>query len=455
MLDRPILFVALNLLFYPIGLMAFGFKMSWVLMIVFMVIIILYNSTKVGVDTALTMAILYSTLFDSDYFTITSLKLRVWYILVLYLLAKLFFQNVLRKNWTVKNRELSIFVLMMFLLSAVHFLFDNLDGRLSNIKYWLFSVGLYYLVYKGLKPFFVANRKRILDFLISLNVFISAYGVFQFIGVLAGFGPRVMYDYLAIRPEAFFSETTWYGTYAAFGMVLIFLKYEEIKSNRILILLPINLVGLILSATRNTYFMIIALVFWQILMFAAFGDVLRIRKVFNRYVALLTIAILAIYVLNLEVINKYIDLILYKFQLKDSSATGRIDVIIASLKVIANNLFFGHGFDFNPLTEVTSSGASLGSKSFNLFLMIGHIYGLLGFLPFFGMIMYSMFKMLLKYVRTSDRYVKYAIILFTGYILMCMVAPLHQFPMGITIVATSSLFGADNLIMTKVAANRT
>lgn len=431
MLGKPLTFAALNivLLFGVLSIMGFGGAV-WVSLAVALWIII-YNTKQVGTVNAMALAISYLVLFDNDeFFSYTDFKLRPWYLLVILLLFYYLTRSIGKlKKVTVTVEFICLFII--YVLVVFWLMADSTNGRLSIIKYMLFSVGTIYVIQKAFKS--IAKKvgvENLLDFFISLVAFVSVWGIIQFMMNMLGRGDLYMFDYYNIRPSGFFSETTWYAEYSFFGLILVSCKETIFHHFRFSFLFVFFIISLVVSATRNAY---LGVVIWTLSI--VFLNLLR-KKV---YVPKLRTMIIGIGLLATiaVVFGEQLALISDKITALDNSSEGRLLALEPSWNSFCESPILGHGFSFDPERDsVSLSGSSIGAKSFNLFLMIIHIFGLLGMLPFLLLLMNFLLKNAYRY-KTGSLFAKYAFIILVIFLSMSMFAPLHQYPFGMYIVAVA------------------
>ncbi|SNQ60931.1 O-antigen ligase family protein [Candidatus Methanoperedens nitratireducens] len=244
-----------------------------------------------------------------------------------------------------------------------------------------------------------------------------------------------MYDDYNTRPSAFFSETTWYSEYLVFGLILIMLRVIISKNYKLFLVLPLFILGIILSATRNSYLgLLVYLVLSLLFIFA--NQKINIKMYINKYTVLIVVFIVLSFISLKEYVMPYIELTIDKFYLKDASGLGRIDAFYMSIEDVMVNPIFGQGFYWDTSMS-TDTGTAVGAKSFNLFFMILHIFGFFGFLAFLLLILYYYLNSIARYIKTRSVFIKYSIIIFTIFLTMSMFAPLHQYPFGMYIIALS------------------
>jgi hypothetical protein len=435
LLGKPVKFCVINLLLFFVSLTLFGFSASLWVMAAVMVFIVLYNTPRAGFVNAIVLAIIYGLIFDSDVFSLTYYKFRLWYfllLLVVYYRVITYLRNrdILHRKVSREQMVVSGCVICLFLLSAVYFLLDPFIFKFHNIKYWLFYVCLIIVLYGFFKDF-SCRRVELFDYLISIAAFVAIWGIIQFVFNLRRV-PNYMYDYSNIRPSAFFSETTWYAEYLVFGLFLVLLRVSISHSYQLLILTPFFISGIVLSATRNAYIGLLIFVVFSVV-YVLLRQKVAIGLIFNRYVLVAVVVILTTALVFKGYTITYINHILYKFTLSDPSAQGRMKAFEISIKDFSSSPVFGQGFGWGQAGKGT--GVAVGAKSFNLFFMILHIFGVIGFIPF-------AFLIILFYIRTiygclikQSLFARYSLIMFTTFLAMSMFAPIHQYSFGMYVVA--------------------
>lgn len=430
-------FVALNFISYLIFLSIWGFEAAYFVSIIWSLIIIIYNYKDYGFKDSLVLAIIYLLVFDSKVFYISSLNLRVWYFYLIVVIV-ITWKEIISKGLNTFNRVYLveyIFGSIFFIWSFIFLLIDNFDSKINNIKYWLFYIGLLYVLNNFFKKQ-LNNFWKVIDFVISITVFIAFWGIFQFIMNIL-FIPNFQLDFYNIRPSAFFSETTWYSEFIFFGLILLTLRILQ-KSNglRLLFLVPFFTLGIILSVTRNTYLALFIFIFLSIGLSIFVEQKIYIKIIRSKAASFFFLLTLISLIYFFPKLSEVSNSLFQKFSFSDNSALGRIEAIDLSMKLIHQGRSYGNGFYWDK-SQVTQSGSAIGSKSFNLFLMIASIFGYFGGLIFVLFILYYLFKLYYFYIKYQSIYIKYSFIFFFIFIQMSMFAPLHQYPIGILIISIS------------------
>jgi hypothetical protein len=439
MIGRPVSFIVLNLITYFIALSLGGFELAFIISIFWSIFIILYNYKEFGLKDSLVLAIIYSLVFDSKTFYISELNLRVWYFYLIVVIVLTLIEKLQSFNFSLKRLSLVeyLFGFIFFCWSLFFLIIENFESKINNVKYWLFYVCLLLV----LNDFFFKHINKfwnILDFLISITVFITVWGVFQFTTNIFLI-PNFQLDYYNIRPSGFFSETTWYSEFIFFGLILIFLRiFCSINKNKLLYLVPFFILGMILSVTRNTYLAILLFLIFSFGLSLIVEKKIYTRILKSKITLFFLFFILFFLVLYFPRLRDISTSLFEKFSFEDNSALGRVEAIEASIKLIKQGNIYGNGFNWDK-SQVTSSGSAIGSKSFSLILMISSIFGFFGGVIFAVFVLYFSLKQLIYYIKYKLIYFKYSFIIFVIFIQMSMFAPLHQYPIGILIIAISVL----------------
>ncbi len=400
---------------------------------------------RLGIWNAMALAITYLMLFDADTFSYTLLKLRSWYLLLLpllfhYLRKFRFFSKLPCNGNTIVSLLFAVMTLFWLIV-------DPMDGKLSALKYILFSIGTAFCLKESFLE--IAEKigiNKLTDFFVGMALFVGIWGIFQFAMNATGMGAKFQDDYYNFRPSAFFSETTWYAEYLVFGMVYAYYAYRSLHRRFYLFISLLLLLGVVLSVTRNAFFALAVWVFTAGVLGIVRGKIKLIHPAVFVSIAL----IISVFVVYGDYAEMFVS-IQDKFSLQDDSAKGRIEAFNVSIDRIGNSLLIGHGFGFDPETDrISISGTSIGAKHANLFLMIGYVFGL----PALFALLYLIFNTIVVqtnkwrlYHRTES---KYAVLLLCVFIFMSMFAPLFQFPFGMFVLATVILFSRCSPSSTRV-----
>lgn len=442
MLDKPITFTILNLISYILLLGIFGFSASFYLSIIISLFIIFYNFKFVGFSGSLVLSIIYLLCFDSPLFYFTEANIRVWYIYLIILYGYLIIKIVNGEEGSFKFHRDNLIqyfgAIILIILSIFYLLTDDFISVIYNIKYWVFYVGLFLIINNFFKKH-IDKFDQISDFFISLTIFICVFGLFQF-GTNLLLIPNFQLDYFNIRPSGFFSETTWYSEFIFFGLIFIFLKIIRNKKDfNFIYFIPLFLLGITISLTRNT-FVSLFIYFSLTIFFTIFVEKHFFTRIFSSwFVKLLSICMIGLLFILLPKLGDTMDFIALKFSGNDGSAQGRIEAYNLSWDMITKKPILGNGFYWD-VSQTTYTGSSLGAKSFNLFLMIMHIFGFFGFTIFFVFIIGGfLYKIMRDYLNKKSIYIRYSLIVFLCFLQMAMFAPIHQYPFGMLIISLSSL----------------
>ncbi|MBE8727761.1 O-antigen polymerase [Flavobacterium hungaricum] len=437
MLNNPVKFVLLNFFSYLIILLFGGFSLAFPISVFFSLLIIASSYKEFGIKGGLIFATIYLLAFDSEIFYFSDYNIRIWYfyLIIIYLIS--FFEFLLNFRIVFKRKFIVEYIIgfVLFLWSIYFLLIEDFVSKINNIKYWVFYIGLILI----LNHFFRKNIKKynfILDYIISITVFIMFWGIFQFFTNLL-FISNFQLDYFNIRPSAFFSETTWYSEFIFFGMVLIFLKILTVPNMlKLLYLVPFYLLGFLFSVTRNTYLAFIIYLFFTFTFTFFIERKIFLRIVSSRFILTFIFLLVLIFIMLIPILTDIASFFVLKFSGQDDSAQGRIEAYHISVNNILKGGVFGNGYYWDK-SHSTESGSALGSKSFNVFLMMGSIFGPFGGLLFFILISFYLMKSLYYYGLYKSLYIKYSFIVFFIFIQMAMFAPIHQFPFGMLIVSLS------------------
>lgn len=426
------LLIIMHTLIFIAALTVFGFYVSVPLSILFSIIIIFLNYKSFGFYNSITFGILYLLIFDSEIYTYTPFDFRAWYPLVLINISYLFF-NFLKKGNNNISSIYYYFILFYFLVFSLGYLaIEDIVTKLHIIKYWIFSVGLIIV----LVCFFVRMlkaEKKLLSYLLSLSCIVALWGGIQYV---TAFLIGMSNNYKAplgnneMRPAAFFSETTWFGEYMAFSVILLLLAQAKFKFRSYSLLFMFSF-GVLISLTRNA-FLVLGLIILLELIFSLLSRTLKVR-----YVVLIigTCISIPFWIQSLEPAR----IMLLRFSNTFSSDNSRYQALISSWELIEDSWLLGVGFYWD-LSMVTNEGTAFGAKSFNVFLMAFHIFGLIGLVLFLVSLSIYYSKLFISYFNKkhfTSINSKYSLIYLTCFLGVSMTAPLHQFPIGMYFLSMS------------------
>jgi len=434
MIDKPVAFCLINLIAFFGVMTLFGFESSFPLSVIFSILIITYHHKKIGWEDSLVLGIIYLLAFDSTVFYFSAANIRVWYfyLIIIYIIKFLKGKRFLNFNKNI----LEYICVFFFLIVSIYYLFvEDFISDVNNLKYWIFYVGLILI----LNDFFKRNVQKhlpIINYIISITTFIMFWGLIQF-GTNLMFISNYQLDYFNIRPSGFFSETTWYSEFCFFGLVLIFLVVTmDKRRGKLLFLFPFYFVGFIFSVTRNTFLALFLYVVLSFILALIIEKKIYLNVIKSKIFQLIGSAVVLVIGYLLFNLGEVAAFFTGKFDGQDGSAQGRLEAYKISIDKILNSDLIGNGF-FWDFSQSTSSGSALGAKSFNLFLMMGHIFGLFGLFVFMILLGTYLSKNLYYYKALKSTYFRYSIIIILLFVQMSMFAPLHQFPFGMLIVSIS------------------
>jgi len=397
-----------------------------------------------GIYEALNALMILMLVFDSDLYAATSFKIRIWYVLILFF----YFAETIRALLINKKVGKSNLVALLFFITLSVFVSfgDSSLGNLYCIKYWLFTAGLVFWFATVLRRVALGNFSALMPFIMAVFLAIALFGLWQFAANKLGFGALFMRIPGNIRPDAFFSETTWYATFCFAGILFAaYLLYTH-KDNRFYIVGIVFLAGMFVSNTRNAFLGLLSIIFLEVILFIKKRRKVRARTLNLALIASVVAGLLIIRFSN--VLASYVDVILIKLSLRDDSAQGRLIAFKKIFDGILNSPIIGHGFDWDSTTDIIHfSGTALGAKAFNIFLQVGYIFGFVGLLPFIAIIIYVLYRKWYLTVKVDPQY-KFSFMYIFCFFLLSSFAPVHQFPSGVMILGLASIvtIGAKNEI---------
>jgi hypothetical protein len=424
-----------------------GFNGSVMTAAIVAIVICVNWSSKYHATVGTTAAIIFLLLFDSDAFAFTDFKIRLWYPLLVLLSLLLLARSKKRFGASLQAgtfRMLTLTLVGYFAVRSILYLFiDDAAGVLSIAKYWLFSVGLIAALVSSFRTMASDAFEDVCDLMLTLYLFVSVWGLMQFAMNLTTLGARFQLDFKSIRPSAFFSETTWYAEYLVFGVLLLARKTIRLgRPSYWLAMLP-GIAGIAISVTRNAWFALAVVLIVVLFLFVGFGLKARRGFLFNRYTLSLTLVGTAAIALALQTLPGAMEFLMEKLSLRDASAVGRQFAFAQSVQDIRDSWLLGHGFTWYPY-QVTTSGAYMGAKSFNLFFMIAYVFGVSGVAALGLLILGFYSRSLLRYARLQSLDSGLGLIWMTCYLAMAVFAPIHQYPFGMLVLALAIAFGSDD-----------
>jgi len=402
------------------------------------IFIFFYFWNKYGYFKSIILLLTYLMLFDDTPFIFTGLQFRIWYfVLILYMISfTVYFLIYSTRKIRFKCTYISLLLVPIVGVSFAHFVTDPMVFKIHNLKYWIFYIGLIVVLYKGYLSFNTSKEyDELISFIVSLSLFVSIIGILQVLTTVIGM--PLLGEYY--RPQAFFSEATWYGEYLIFGIVITYFQLRRSKKKYYLIYVYIELLGVLVSATRNAFLAIIVLIFIEFVIF-----IFRFKfnySIFKNIYTFIGLIILSFLIYHFwEMINEVVfKLIIGKLNVKESSANSRLVAFDWSIRHFNKNLIFGNGFKWDG-SMITKMGTALGSKSFNLIFMIQWLFGLLGLIPFLIIIFLHLLFSFWSYLINNIREHLLSFQIFTVFLSISMFAPLHQFSFGMYTIALSIFF---------------
>lgn len=388
---------------------------------------------KFNISLISLMSVVFLVIFDNDVLNWTDSKIRPWYFIII--LALLF--DICRRLMSAKilaiNDHFVFYSFLYFFAMSVFFFFsEDLQSKLYIVKYWLFSVGLVYILLQlsKMSKISLEDGLRFWQFTV---LFSTLWGLLQFIGNVSGFAKDLLqHDWFNVSPSGFFSERTWYGQYAAVGAILSF--YFFIKTRKVvqLCMAILSLICVVISFSRSAVIPLLA---------ATFGFLLFVYfcKAFNRKVlSNLIVGVAVVMVVSLFEFEGGLDIYyLYeKFNVAEEGIQGRIEALDLYLSSVQQNPYgyiFGNGFAWDE-NQTSSIGTAIGAKSSNVILMIFHIFGFYGAILCILLILNMLHKYLLLVKRNPTTEAILGFILFISFIGLSLVVPAHQYPSSLTVL---------------------
>lgn len=357
-----------------------------------------------------------------------NVSIRLWHPVVLIALCYYLYFYVFRTKFATFDLVL---VLYFIGISIVWVFFDSFSFSLVNLKQWVFYIGLVVVLY-------FSSRKIYLDKLVipvMIALAISLLGVAQYIlNYIVGPGANFIYPdipNIEMRPVGFFSETTWLSEFALIFLIVSWFLYKISKKNYYIFGVLTFFIVIIITNTRNTY-----LALFVLLLFLFFSSLInkRIGKSFVKYVPIVSFLVITLF-LSTNFLLQYIYNIMSRFNSIDSSS-GRFEAFILSINKLGESvqLYFGSGYYWDS-TFQAGFGTSIGAKSFNLFLMILHIYGVIGLLLFLLFLARFFLKRFIQFNKTKDVVYMFSLYVLVIYLSLSMFAPIHQYPAGAMVLA--------------------
>ena len=379
-------------------LSSFGYSFATALSIISLPLLFLRLVNNKNTYSFVFFSILYLVVFDNDELNLTELKLRPWYLLIMFSLIPACFKFSIKFNKMYFKKENVITLILMsyfFIESISFFIIEDSSSRMYIFKYWFFTVGLLIVL------FFLFNYSNLnivdaLEIWYFTVLFATTWGLIQFIGNILGFAhDKLQHDWFNVSPSAFFSERTWYGQYSSLCLVLSFFFYSQSRNLIYILLSIISLFCTVLSFSRSALIpLICAAIVFLFINFYVHG----IKQNFLKHLTFTIIISLGIaLVLALATDLDFFLPFLEKFDMDDTNIQGRFEALdIFYLNFINDpySYIFGNGFKWDD-SQVSSIGTAVGAKSANLFLMVFYVFGVFGFI----ISIYIFIKYLLSYIQ--------------------------------------------------------
>ncbi|PMO71084.1 hypothetical protein [Vibrio splendidus] len=430
-----VLFRSFLLIFsFAVGAILSHFTNLYIVQITVLVLAVLslWPYIKGGLVVYTSLVVLLCIEYDVSY------NIRLWHPIVLALLAYYLLNNVSRMKISIKY---FCFFSYFIGISVLWVIFDPFYFSMVNFKQWFFYVGLTFVL-------FSLSKEKYYEKLLIATIVVFALcflGIIQYlINVNFGVSGNLLYPNipnLELRPVALFSETTWLSEFSLIFLVVSWFFF--IKSGRKFFLYAcfVFCYVVIITNTRNTYV--------AMLMLFTFSCALsiytsRVNSKLIRYFTILAI-ILLIPMIGSGMLTDYFDAIFARFKSIDSSS-GRVLAFNLSFEKLGTgiNLIFGSGYYWDQ-TFQAGFGTSIGAKSFNLLLMILHIYGVVGLCLFLLIVTFFILEGMKKCKLYSMDNCRYSLYILVLYLSISMFAPIHQYPAGAFILLLVFIFRyADN-----------
>ena len=426
----PILFTVIISYFVLLSLLGYQSVAYISVLTIFPLAFLLFR--RVSVFLVLYISVIFLVIFDNDVLNWTDSKIRPWYFSVMVILLIAQVRGLIgNKSLAIKNPMHLIVLAYYLLMSAGFFLLEDSVSRLYIAKYWLFSIGLVYALLYSAKQSKISLGES-LQFWQFTILFSAIWGLLQFSGNILGFSRDLLqHDWYNISPSGFLSERTWYGQYSAVGLILS--VYYFVRNRNISQFLMILLCSfcVIISFSRSATIPLMAgllCYFFYCVVHRAFSR--SLVKFIVGFCLLLLMFVFLDFGLEFNLKALY-----SKFDISDIGVQGRFEALELFFVEVQRNPYgyiLGNGFSWDE-GQVSSIGTAVGAKSSNLFLMIFHVFGVLGlslglvaFLAFF----YKYMRLVMASKSTESLL---GFILLSSFIGLSLVVPAHQFPSSLVI----------------------
>lgn len=431
----PMLFVTIAI--YYILLVGFGYEsVKYISVLSLIPLCLLIKNFNISLISL--MSVLFLVIFDNDILNWTDSKIRPWYFIVMLALLFDVCHGLMSKKILAINDFFAFYSFLYFFAMSVFFFFsEDLQSKLYIAKYWLFSVGIVYILLQlsKMSKISLEDGLRFWQFTV---LFSTLWGLLQFVGNVSGFAKDLLqHDWFNISPSGFFSERTWYGQYAAVGAILSFYFFIKTRNIIQLCMAILSLACVIISFSRSAVIPILAAIL-GFLLFIFFSKKISKKILYN-----LIVGIAVLVVVSLIEFEGGLDIfyLFEKFHVAEEGIQGRIEALDLYLKSVQQNPYgyiFGNGFAWNE-SETSSIGTAIGAKSSNVILMIFHIFGFYGAILCVLLILNMLIKYILIVKRNPTAEAILGFILFISFIGLSLVVPAHQYPSSLMVLFFSIL----------------
>lgn len=396
---------------------------------------VLYRK-EMGSRGALVMAVSTLLLFDAPAYIVADIY-RYWYLGLIMLVVVFGIRGLSRKDLQRFKHTVLLFVLPFLLLSIMYMVIEPMEVKLNIIKYWLFYVLLIVMLAAGYKEIYDRGKLETLTtFLVGLGLLVWGQGIVQVLSAIFNLPLSPRY----LRPRAFFSETTWYAEFLVIIILVAFYAMRKYGRKFNLIYIFTMLTGILLSVTRNAFLALAVCLLLSILMgFASLRLSFALLKNGYFYIGIILLAGIIMLLWDQAVGLMVFSRLQSKFSASEDSAASRLEGFAWSLSHLSQSPIIGNGFYWGK-DMITNKGTALGSKSFNIFFMFHFIFGLFGSIPLILGSAYFLIRNTHVFVRMRISEYRYAVLLMAAFLTISFFAPMHQYSIGMQIVALAFMF---------------
>lgn len=285
--------------------------------------------------------------------TLGGFSLRVSQVLLIFIIIYALFLIIYRRR---VNVPLGMFSLIYWALFVVVFT-PNTTYFIGSLLYSLWFLVFILMIFSTVQIFHEIDQVLFLVKVYILSfLFVSSFGLIQFLIGLIGIEPPLVVQYLGIgkipRINAFSYEPSYFSTYMIIGWVLVFyLKERNCKliDKKILnITFYTSMFSLVLSSSRMGW---IIMILWflrypVLILFHLVKGNIRINHV--KYISVIFVcAILVIFIINFTVGFSYFSFLLQGLGIKgysDHSSEPRINSLIDTINVFLESPIIGYSF---------------------------------------------------------------------------------------------------------------